>query len=949
MRKLLYDKIKQKKEEVISQVVKKFLILALIIFFFGFSVTVKADSEKAVEVLKVHYFRYGGDYQNWNIWLWPERLDGAAIYFDEENGELVKDDFGVVATVNLVGTSYQNKSRIGFLLRRGNWLEKDIEKDRYIEVPSTAPDGVLHVYFVEGDERVGYSIDDPNGPDKSDKIKRAYFSEVNKIYYQTTTAVDKEKLKVFEGETEIPFTAVISGTTGTLALNKNLDFSKKYRLEVDFESGSKTYNVTFDGIYDSSEFEEAFAYDGNDLGAVVDGNKTTFRLWAPISEKVVLNIYDTGTPAFYGGSNQKESYEMKKDVKGTWFLSFDKNLHGKYYTYSVTNGTSTNEVIDPYAKSAGVNGIRGMVVDFSKVNPEGFAYGNRPKNIEKATDAIIYELHVRDLTTHSSWTGPDKYRGKFLGLTVEGTSYEGVTTGLDHIKELGVTHVQLLPIFDFGVVDESRLNDSTYNVFNWGYMPLNFNVPEGSYSTDPYDGSKRVTELKQVVEVFSKNNIGVIMDVVYNHTGLSADSNFNLILPGYYHRLTNNGAFSNGSGTGNETASERYMVRKFIVDSVSFWAKEYNLSGFRFDLMALHDVDTMKAVVQALKAIDENILIYGEPWNGGTTTLDPAQAADKNNLAQIPEVGAFNDDLRDGIKGSVFNEKDQGFVQGKYDDNILNKLKYGIAGGTDYPGLNKDALSYKKIWHTEPIKTINYVSAHDNHTLRDKLYLSISFSDRDYLEAMQKQANAIVLTAQGIPFIHAGAEFMRSKPTQNGYDGNSYESGDVVNQLRWDLKAKNIDVFNYYKALIALRKNHPAFRLETAQEVIDKLSFLYEDETNIIAYQIDNLDWSIAGEKWGKILVIHNNGLFKKLKLPEVDGEWVLVGNGNTIGETPIKTYASGQSINILEHETLILYHQVKPEEKKKGCLNIFSGIFTSQLVLFYLALRKRNDSLEIK
>lgn len=925
---------------------RKLLILFFTILFLVVPVGLSANSKKAVEVLKIHYYRYGDDYADWSIWLWPERQEGKVFYFDEENGELKKDDFGVVATINLIGTPYQNKSRIGILLRRGNWVEKDVEFDRYIEVPSTTADGVLDVYFVEGDERVGYSINDPNGPDKSDKIKRAYFSETNKIYFQTTKAVTKADLKVLENGLEIPFTATISGTTGTISLSKNLDFSKSYVLIATFADGSKSYNVTFDGIYDSPEFEQAFAYEGDDLGAVVEANKTSFRLWAPISSKVVLNIYETGTPELFGGSDQKESYEMKKDVKGTWTYTIDKNLHGKYYTYSVTNGSSTFEVIDPYAKSAGVNGIRGMVVDFSKVNPEGFVYGNRPNNIEKATDAIIYELHVRDLTTHSTWNGPDEYRGKFLGLTVEGTSYENVTTGLDHIKELGVTHVQLLPFFDFGVVDESRLDDSTYkNIFNWGYMPLNFNVPEGSYSTDPFDGSKRITELKQVVNAFTKNNIGLIMDVVYNHTGLSADSNFHLILPGYYHRLTRDGAFSNGSGTGNETASERYMVRKFIVDSVTFWAKEYNLSGFRFDLMALHDVETMTAVVNALKEIDENILVYGEPWKGGDTPLDPKKAADKANLDQIPEVGAFNDDIRDAVRGSVFDQKDQGFVQGRYDDYIVNKIKYGVAGGVDFPGINLDHITQKKIWHTEPIKTINYVSAHDNHTLRDKLFLSTDFNQRDYLEAMQKQANAIVLTAQGVPFIHAGAEFMRSKPTSNGYDGNSYESPDSVNQLRWDLKVEHLDVFNYYKGLIALRKTHPAFRLETAAEVIDKLSFLYEDETNIIAYQIDNMDWSIEGEKWGKILVIHNGGEFKKLKLPEVDGEWILVGNGTKIGEEAIKTYQSGSSINILEHETVILYHAEKVT-KKKGCLNIFSGVFSSQILLTYFILRKRNDLL---
>jgi pullulanase len=573
-----------------------------------------------------------------------------------------------------------------------------------------------------------------------------------------------------------------------------------------------------------------------------------------------------------------------------------------------------------------------MVVDFTKVNPEGFKYNTRPNNITNATDAIIYELQVRDLSIHESWNGPDEYRGKFLGLTVEGTKYNGVTTGLDHIKELGVTHVQLLPFFDFGVVDETKLNDKNYNSFNWGYMPLNFNVPEGSFSTDPYDGAKRIIELKQVVNSFTKNNIGLIMDVVYNHTGPSGDSNFNLIIPGYYHRMNDNGDFSNGSGTGNETASERYMMRKFMVDSTVFWATEYNLSGYRFDLMALHDVETMNQITTALKAIDKNILIYGEPWNGGETPLDTTKAADKVNLKDMPNVGAFNDELRDAIKGSVFTASEGGYIQGATNEAILNKLKYGIAGGIDYPGLNLDSISYKKVWHTEPTKTINYVSAHDNNTLWDKLKLSTSFAQRNLVTAMHKQANAIVLTSQGVPFLHAGVEFMRTKPKyEGGYDENSYESPDFTNQLRWDLKAKeeNMKVFEYYKDLIALRKNHPAFRMATSDEVIDNLSFIDQGSDKVLMYRLSN---HANNDTWGNILVVHNSGVFTKITLPTLEeGSWNLIGDSKTIGEETIKSYEGGQKITIYESETYILYngYRAPVKEKAKGCFGTISGLFT--------------------
>ncbi len=897
-----------------------------------------AAATSPVTTLKIHYYRYGDDYSaGWNIWVWPFQANGAQVDFDESEDVLVKDDWGVIATVDLTQTQFINITQIGVIFRRGAWADRDIGFDRYITVPASAEDGILNVYFVEGDERMGYSPTDPNGPDRSDKVKSAFFLKENEISYRLTTSLPATSLSLYEDGVLLSTTITATANSGKITLAKSVDFSKKYELRANFSTGLKTFDVTFDGIYDSEAFENAFTYEGNDLGAIVSSTGTSFRLWAPISQAVTLNIYDTGTPLAYEGSDTKSAtYEMTKDINGTWKYQTSANLHGKYYTYSVTNDTKTIETIDPYAKSAGVNGIRGMVVDFLQVNPKDFKYDNRPNNITNATDAIIYELHVRDLTVHSSWNGPQEFRGKFLGLTVEGTSYEGVTTGFDHIKELGITHLQLLPFFDFGVVDESKLNDPAYQtkgIFNWGYMPLNFNVPEGSYSTDPFDGAKRVAELKQVSDALTKNNIGLIMDVVYNHTGLSADSNFNLIIPGYFHRLTSTGSFSNGSGTGNETASERSMVRKFIVDSTVFWATEYNISGFRFDLMALHDVETMNAVVTALKAIDENMLIYGEPWNGGETPLSENIAAGKVNLEDMPDVGAFNDEIRDGVKGSVFTASEGGFIQGGTSPKIINRTKYGIVGGVAYPGLDLTDISYQTAWITSPEKAINYVSAHDNNTLYDKLRLSTTYQQRQYLDEMQKQANAIVLTSQGIPFLHAGVEFMRSKPlTPSGYDHNSYESPDSVNQLRWDLKAQteNLSVFNYYKGLITLRKAHPAFRMKEAADVIANVTFVYEDKPNIIAYKISNY---ANNDTWGTILVVHNNGNFVQLKLPEGEEGWNLVGNSTKVGVETIKSYAGGATLSVLEHETLILY-QGYQAPKSKGC---FSG--TSLLPLAILGL----------
>jgi pullulanase len=695
-----------------------------------------------------------------------------------------------------------------------------------------------------------------------------------------------------------------------------LDFAKSYTIEATFPSNSSVndYSITFDGIYDSEEFEIAFGYEGDDLGSIVDGNTTTFRVWAPVSQSVKLNIYDTGTPLSLGGTDTPvRTVDMVKDVKGTFYYEEESNLHGSYYTYSVTNGSVTNETIDPYAKSAGVNGIRGMVVDFNQVNPTGFTYDNRPSNMVNATDAIIYELHVRDLTSHSSWNGTEINRGKFLGLTESGTTYEGYKTGFDHIKDLGVTHVQILPFFDFGVVDESKLDDSDYNSFNWGYMPLNFNVPEGSYSSDPFDGETRVRELKQMIMEFGEADIRINMDVVYNHHGLTADSNFEKIVPGYYFRKTSSGAFSNGSGTGNETASERVMMRKFMIDSVKFWAEEYNISGFRFDLMALHDIETMVLLEAALKEIDPTIMVYGEPWMGGTSPLDASLQGGKMNLAEMATVGAFNDDLRDAVKGSVFAKEQGGFIQGEFNTNNEMRIKYGIVGGVDYPSINGSNLSPLKVWHTSPVKTINYVTAHDNNTLHDKLYLTLVEDEKlDLIPALQKQANAIVLTSQGIPFLHAGDELLRTKPLadKEGFDHNSYESPDSTNQIRWDLMTdeETQDVYNYYKGLIALRKSHESFRMTDKDDIIDNIRFIEEDLEGLIAFEIAN---QASNDEFETILVFHN-AYEKEVKVKLLgDSNYYVLVDGDDAGTEVIDEYAGGDTITLSANSTYVIHKDV--------------------------------------
>jgi pullulanase len=620
----------------------------------------------------------------------------------------------------------------------------------------------------------------------------------------------------------------------------------------------------------------------------------------------------------------------------------------------------TKEVVDPYAFSTGINGIRGMVVDFSTVNAkiDGFSYNDRAENMVNPTDAIIYEIHIRDITSHESWNGPDALRNTFTGVTHPGTTIDGKTTGFDHIKELGITHVQIIPIFDFGVVDETRLNEEDYNAFNWGYMPLHFNTPEGSYSTNPFDGEVRIQELKTMTKAFNDNDIRVIMDVVYNHTGLSADSNFHQILPNYYHRMNPNGSFSNGSGTGNETASERVMMRKFIVESMAMWSKEYNLGGFRFDLMELHDLETINQVYDTLVSLDEHTLVFGEPWKGGGSPLNPDVAVGKNNIEFTNHVGAFNDDFRDAVKGSVFQRAGRGFIQGDYSLQNYRRLQYGLVGGIEFEGIASSATSTsKRAWHTTPGKTINYVTAHDNNTLHDKLYLSLEgTNDLDKIPAMLKQANLMVLTSQGISFLHAGDEILRSKPLPNGdFDHNSYQSPDSVNQIRWNQKvnSREENMYDYFRGMIAFRKSHDAFRMNDVSSIQDSLVFNDELYRNgIIEYRME-----VNGETY---LIIHNAGKTTyRYRNADIDGGFKVYIDANRASATPLYQVLGGLSISISPNTSVVMkvdtsigqasFLALVGEYLSQNPLVIIMGLLALLVVLAFIAWTLLPTSMKTK
>jgi pullulanase len=478
------------------------------------------------------------------------------------------------------------------------------------------------------------------------------------------------------------------------------------------------------------------------------------------------------------------------------------------------------------------------------------------------TDAIIYELHVRDASIAVN-SGIDK-KGKFLGLTETGTkNTAGMATGLDHIKEMGVTHVHLLPFYDINSVDESMPGKEKYN---WGYDPLNYNVPEGSYATDATDGVTRIKEFKQLVQTFHQNGLRVVMDVVYNHTALTEQSNFNQLVPGYYYRQTADGKFSNATACGNETASERPMMRKFIIESMKYWVQEYHIDGFRIDLMGVHDIETMNLISKELHKIRPDILLYGEGWTAGSSPLPDSMRALKKYAYKLDRVAVFSDDIRDGIKGSVFNHEDRGFASGK--PGMEESVKFGIVASCPHPQVNYNKVNYSRApYSAEPHHTITYAECHDNHVLWDKLAISAKDATREEREKMHRLALSIVMTSQGIPFLHAGTEFLRTK---KGVE-NSFESPDSINAIDWSLKTSNANVVEHVKKLVQLRKAHPAFRMTPAKQMSSHIRFL-DMPDGVVAYTING---AAVHDSWQKILVILNgSGKTTDVTLPA--GRWTV-------------------------------------------------------------------------
>jgi pullulanase len=603
------------------------------------------------------------------------------------------------------------------------------------------------------------------------------------------------------------------------------------------------------------DYSKYAVYQGKDLGLTYSGTASAFRIWSPSATAAELLLYKEGTEG-----NAFKIIQLTKGINGTWFTELNGDWKGVFYVFRVKiNDTWSNEVPDPYAKAAGVNGKRAMVIDLKATNPAGWYNDKSPafSSTNKSTDAVIYELHVRDAGMDEN--SGIKNKGKFLGLTEEGTkSKEGLSTGLDHLKELGVTHIHLLPFFDYNSVDESKPEKIQYN---WGYDPLNYNVPEGSYSTDPFNGDTRIKELKQLVAAFHKNGLRVVMDVVYNHVADAGSSNFNQLVPGYYFRHKKDGSFSDATACGNETASEMPMMRKFMLESLQYWVKEYHIDGFRFDLMGVHDIETMNIISDTLHKIKPDILLYGEGWTAGASPLPDSLRALKKNAYRLRNIAVFSDD----IKGSVFEIKDRGFASGK--DGMEESVRFGITAASGHPQVDLPKVNYsKEAYAKAPWNVITYCECHDNNALWDKLSLSCPTASREDLIKMHELALTVVLTSQGIPFLHAGTEFLRNK---KGVE-NSYNAGDSINQIDWSLKSKNNSTFQLVQGLIKLRKAHPAFRMTTNAAIKNNIRFDKDCPQGTIVYTING---TAVKDKWKTILIAFNGtGEEQSVRLPK--GKW---------------------------------------------------------------------------
>jgi len=808
------------------------------------------------------YWNYDGAYETCDMWIWFPGKDGKGYTFHE-------CEYGGKVIVNVP----EEVEEVGFIVRKDcsepggtSWgsAVKDFDQDRFAKVEGRE----TFVYLQSGDPNQYSSSDGGKTLNMAKKIKKANMVDINQIEYLVNpgiTVTDISQVKLYEDDKEVAIANISTlgkeATSGVIEIEGELNLAANYKLSIDGYGEKQVLPID---IFDSEYFAENFHYDGDDLGAVINGDSTTFKVWAPTASKVVLNLFEAGD-----GGEAYKTVDMVMGDKGVWSHT-EECGHGTYYTYTVTTAVGTQEAVDIYAKAAGVNGNRGMVVDLAKTNPENWDADVLENPIGNYSEAVIWEVHVRDFSNKITSSA---YPGKYLAFTETGLVNEaGESVGVDYLKDLGITHVHLLPVYDYATVDETNPDSG----FNWGYDPKNYNVPEGSYSTDPYNGEVRIREYKQMVQALHEAGIGVIMDMVYNHTN-DANSYFNKIVPYYYYRYTNDGANTGASGCGNDTASERYMFGKFMVESTAYWVEEYHLDGLRFDLMGLHDVETMQEVETAVHGKNPHAIIYGEGWTMGAT-IDGSPQANQTNIGKITASGdaigaiaVFNDSIRDGLKGSVFEKTDQGYINGK-PGATTKDIIFGINGGK---GIGQG-------WSVENAMVINYMSAHDNNTLWDKLLLSNPDNTDDQRNRMNNLGAAIVLISKGAPFWQAGEEMLRTKDG----DENSYKSSDAVNNIDWSVLQegrREYATMQYYKGLIEMRKSFGIFTNPETEVTAEELG------SGLLAVTFDD-------GKGGKALAVLNP---HNTALPYVlDGQWNLVATATEAGSSALSQESGSVTVD---------------------------------------------------
>ena len=855
------------------------------------------ENGEEVVTLKIHYNRADGNYEDWNVWAW---CNDFAKQFD-----LVETSDGYIATIEVP----LSVTSVSYKVRKGDWKEQ--EGERIVNLGNVVS-GVVHSYAnsngstsVDMDEAIlGTKVTDV----EFDRDTNEIIVSSSGIIPDAANAFTVADLYDYSYSTINYTLAEQTGTKCVLSIDeavkaKNMTTAQALCQSYRVTYGGNKFLARFPNVYNTDEFKDAFTYTGDDLGATYTPEKTTFKLWAPTALRVNLKIYDHGSAAEdEAGKWPLQTSDATKDETGVWTFEVEGDLKNKYYTYLVEVNGEVNEVCDPYARTTGANGKRAMVVDLDDTDPEGWENDKSPNAGMSYTDAIIYELHVRDLSIDEESGVRDEWKGKFLGLTETGTkNSEGISTGLDHMKDLGITHVHLLPSYDFGSIDETMTEQEKAadpdKQFNWGYDPVNYNVPEGSYSTNPYDGNVRVTEMKKMVQTLHQNNINVIMDVVYNHVYNAGDFCFNNIVPDYFSRTNADGSYSNGSGCGNDTASERVMVRKYIVDSVKYWADEYHIDGFRFDLVGLLDAETINQVVNEVHKTHPDVIFYGEGWTMGTA-VDPADTimATQQNASHTPDFAYFSDTFRDFIKGKN-DETTWGFIQGATEGDPTGTLMNCFTANTS--------------WIQNPTQVINYASCHDNYTLKDKINATTkNLTEADRIK-MNNLAASMYMLAEGIPLIHAGEEMLRTKVDSEGnIIHNSYNVPDYVNSLKWgDLSSTAYqNVRDYYKGLIEFRKNHAALRLTTKTEVNNNVESIYVDDDTVM-FKI-NGNASIADEVADEIVIIYNRG--KSAKNVSIydkgasAGTWTVCVNDKKAGTDVLDVVTNG-NVTVPAISTMVL------------------------------------------